>query len=170
MHKLFFIFSFFLIVISCSLLTSNAQAQIVDYKKEGIVRILPKEIDSVLDNPGIGFMTFQRFNGDSLNRGLTWTEGKPIEYQGEVRNLKNKDYPNTTIAYFRLYWRFLEPKQGKFNWALIDAALKTAHQRGQTLLLRIAPYGEGEDKGNDVPDWYRTMVGKKNEWFVDSAG
>ncbi|WP_343559048.1 DUF4832 domain-containing protein [Sphingobacterium sp.] len=148
----------------------GAYGQIVDYKKEGIVRVLPKEIDSVLDNPGIGFMTFQRFNGDSLNRGNTWTEGKPIEYQGAVKSLKNKDYPNTTIAYFRLYWRFLEPGQGQFNWSLIDEALRTAHQRGQTLLLRIAPYGEGDSKGNDVPDWYRVMVGKKNEWFVDSAG
>ena len=38
-----------------------------------ITRILPKEIDDVLINPGIGFTTFQRFNGDSLNNGLTWT-------------------------------------------------------------------------------------------------
>jgi len=170
MQKLFVICRFFSIVIFFFLPTKNTQAQIVDYKKEGIVRILPKEIDSVLNNPGIGFMTFQRFNGDSLNNGLSWTEGEPIAYQGEVQGLKNKDYPNTSIAYFRLYWRFLEPRQGKFNWVLIDEALKTAHQRGQTLLLRIAPYGEGADKGNDVPDWYRTMVGKKNEWFVDSAG
>jgi len=38
------------------------------------------ETDEVLINPGIGFMTFQRFNGDSLNEGIGWTEGKPIEY------------------------------------------------------------------------------------------
>ena len=38
----------------------------------------PEEIDDVLINPGIGFTTFQRFNGDTLttlrdNSG--WTEG-----------------------------------------------------------------------------------------------
>lgn len=160
-----------LFYLSIILLKSHfAFGQIVDYKKEGIVRILPKESNRVLNNPGIGFMTFQRFNGDSLNQGLKWTEGNPIAYQGAVKNLENKDYPNTMMAYFRLYWRFLEPKQGQFNWTLIDGALKMAHQRGQTLMLRIAPYGEGDDKENDVPDWYRDMVGKKNEWFVDSAG
>jgi hypothetical protein len=31
--------------------------------------IHPKVISDVLVNPGIGFMTFQRFNGDSLNQG-----------------------------------------------------------------------------------------------------
>ena len=40
--------------------------------------IKPKEINDVLSNPGIGFMTFQRFNGDDLNPGSGWTEGFPI--------------------------------------------------------------------------------------------
>ena len=30
---------------------------------------------------GSGFTTFQRFNGDALNEGMGWTEGRPIEYQ-----------------------------------------------------------------------------------------
>jgi len=34
-----------------------------------------------LTNPGMGFMTFQRFNGDNLNKGDGWTEGFPIDYQ-----------------------------------------------------------------------------------------
>ena len=43
--------------------------------------IRPHEIDEVLSNPGMGFMTFQRFNGDLLNEGSGWTEGFPIDYQ-----------------------------------------------------------------------------------------
>jgi hypothetical protein len=39
------------------------------------VTVRPTEIDDVLINPGIGFTTFQRFNGDALNDGLGWTEG-----------------------------------------------------------------------------------------------
>jgi hypothetical protein len=45
------------------------------------ITVRPKEIDDVLNNPGIGFTTFQRFNGDRGNAGLQWTEGFPIEYQ-----------------------------------------------------------------------------------------
>ena len=125
--------------------------------------VMPVEIDSVLTNPGIGFMTFQRFNGDELNKGSKWTEGEPIVYQDFDGNLENKNHPMTTIAYFRVYWKYVEPEMQEYNWAMIDKALKTAHERGQTLLLRIAPYGQ--DASRDVPDWYRKIVGGREEWL-----
>lgn len=124
------------------------------------VMVRPQEIDEVLVNPGIGFMTFQRFNGDELNQGLRWTEGYPIVYQEFKGSLENKDHPLTSIAYFRVYWRFIEPEMGRYRWELIDTALRTARSRGQTLMLRIAPYGTTKD--NDVPDWYRGMVGNES--------
>jgi len=123
------------------------------------VTVRPKEIDEVLVNPGMGFMTFQRFNGDELNQGLRWTEGYPIVYQEFKGSLENKNHPMTSIAYFRVYWRFIEPEEGRYRWDLFDTALKTARQRQQTLMLRIAPYGTTKD--NDVPDWYRGMVGNE---------
>ena len=133
------------------------------------VKVYPKEIFDVLNNPGIGFTTFQRFNGDELNPGSGWTEGLPIEYQPFNGNLTNKNHPQTTIAYFRIYWKFLEPEQGKYNWPMIDKALRTAAARGQTLMFRVAPYGTGSAR--DVPEWYRQMVGPEKpdagDWRVD---
>ena len=129
---------------------------------QGTVVVRPKEIDDVLNNPGIGFTTFQRFNGDDLNSGIEWTEGMPIEYQEFDGDLTNKDYPQTSIAYFRVYWKFVEPEKEKYNWDLIDKALAVAESRGQTLLLRIAPYGTGDER--DVPSWYREMVGNNKTW------
>ncbi len=129
---------------------------------QSTIIVRPREIDDVLTNPGIGFMTFQRFNGDTLNEAKGWTEGKPIIYQDFDGNLTNKDHPDTTIAYFRIYWKFIEPQRGKYRWDLIDKALDTARQRGQSLMLRIAPYGTGNQ--NDVPIWYRTLVGDKKDW------
>ena len=120
----------------------------------------PKEIFTVLNNPGIGFTTFQRFNGDELNRGNHWTEGRPIEYQPFDGDLTNKNYPQSSIAYFRVYWKYVEPEAGKYNWQMIDKALRTAAERGQTLMLRIGPYG-AESEDNDVPAWYRKMLGKE---------
>ncbi len=121
-----------------------------------IVTVRPKEIDDGLVNPGMGFTTFQRFNGDRLNAGLKWTEGFPIEYQEFNGSLTNQDHPLTTIAYFRVYWKFVEPEHGAYRWDLLDKALATARSRGQTLMLRIAPYGTDGD--TDVPAWYRTLV------------
>ena len=125
-----------------------------------VVTVRPKEIDEVLVNPGIGFTTFQRFNGDRLNDGLKWTEGFPIQYQPSTGSLTNKDHPMTSIAYFRVYWRFVEPEPGAYRWDLLDQALATARERRQTLMLRIAPYGTGAD--NDVADWYRARVARQD--------
>jgi hypothetical protein len=130
-------------------------------RAEEIVTVRPNEIDDVLVNPGIGFTTFQRFNGDRLNDGLGWTEGFPIEYQTFTGSLTNQDHPLTSIAYFRVYWKFVEPEAGVYRWDLFDKALATARERGQTLMLRIAPYGTGPD--NDVPEWYRKLVAG-SEW------
>lgn len=138
--------------------SEEADAQIA----EDMVVIRPHEIDDVLSNPGMGFMTFQRFNGDSLNEGSGWTEGFPIDYQESNGELSNLDYPSTTIAYWRVYWKFMEPEQGIYRWDMLDRALETARSRGQTLMLRIAPYGTGDER--DVPRWYRDMVGDEQEW------
>jgi hypothetical protein len=140
-----------LLVLLCSLPVRSQQTVIVR----------PKEIDDVLVNPGIGFMTFQRFNGDALNEGMRWTEGYPIDHQEFDGDLENENHPMTSLAYFRVYWRFIEPAKDQYRWDLIDKALETAGTRYQTLLLRIAPYGTGAD--NDVPDWYRAMVGKEED-------
>ncbi len=129
---------------------------------DNLVIVKPKEIDDVLNNPGIGFMTFQRFNGDTLNNGTGWTEGFPIEYQEFGGDLTNKNHPSTTIAYWRIYWKYMEPEKEVYRWDMLDKALAIAEKRGQTLLLRIAPYGTGPEK--DVPEWYREMVGSKTDW------
>jgi hypothetical protein len=128
--------------------------------------IKPGEINDVLMNPGMGFMTFQRFNGDELNEGSGWTEGFPIDYQNFDGDLTNKDHPATTIAYWRIYWKYLEPEMGKYRWDMLDKALQIAKSRGQTLLLRIAPYGTGDER--DVPSWYRKIVGPGKEWKYNS--
>jgi hypothetical protein len=134
------------------------------------VRIVrPVESHDVLVNPGMGFMTFQRFNGDALNEGSGWTEGRPIAYQEWSGRLRNEDHPDTSLAYFRVNWRFVEPAPRQYAWDMIDRALATAAERGQKLLLRISPY-EGEDM--DVPDWYRKRVGpepklRDDKWRTD---
>jgi hypothetical protein len=123
--------------------------------------VKPHETQEVLNNPGIGFTTFQRFNGDKLNLGEDWTEGFPLDYQPTPSTDRDPGYPATTLAYFRLYWRFLEPKKDEYDWSQIDKALITAHKRGQTLILRLAPNGSATNVKGDVPDWYREETGEQ---------
>jgi hypothetical protein len=142
-------------------------------RSQETITVKPAEIDDVLTNPGMGFMTFQRFNGDELNEGIGWTEGFPIEYQVFDGNLEMEEHPLTSIVYFRLYWRFLEPEQGIYQWEHFDKALATARERGQQLLIRVAPYGNKLPE-TDVPEWFREMVGDEyrdqalvGHWQVD---
>lgn len=141
--------------------------------------VRPHETDDILLNPGIGFTTFQRFNGDTQNvlEGCcgNFKEGFPFEVlRDEEGNLKNPDYPLTTIAYFRFYWMYIEPEEGVYRWDIIDQALATARERNQTLMLSLMPYGT--ESNYDVPAWYRKMVGNDknfkynnpvNKWLVD---
>lgn len=160
-----------IIILAGVMLTLLTTGLCQEYRKPETVQVRPFEIHDVLTNPGIGFTTFQRFNGDTLNTGQGWTEGLPIVYQDFDGDLSNMAYPQTSIAYFRVNWRFLETEPGVYNWDMIDKALRTAAEREQTLMLRISPYESGEEK--DVPDWYRKMVGPDTliasgkHWRVD---
>ncbi|WP_161992003.1 DUF4832 domain-containing protein [Flagellimonas algicola] len=140
------------------LYSSNMWAQIGESSSQKLVAVYPEESDELLLNPGVGFTTFQRFNGDELNEGTDWTEGFPIEYQDFDGKLETNDYPQTTIAYHRINWRFLETGPGLYDWGIIDKALRIAEQRGQTLMLRVSPYEGGDLK--DVPSWYRKLTGE----------
>jgi hypothetical protein len=141
--------------------------------------VKPNVIDDVLYNPGIGFTTFQRFNGDTggaiVNCGDFHNDYPNPPLRDAGGNFRNPDYPYTTVAYLRWYWIFIEPEQGKYRWDIIDRALETARERGQTLMMSLMPYGSSL-ASNDVPAWYREMVGSEtqfkhdnpvNQWLVD---
>ncbi len=113
-----------------------------------IVTIRPAEIDDVLVNPGIGFMTFHLPNGGPINP-------------------ENTGYPQASIDYLRVYWNFFEPSRGQYRWDVMDTALKAAHDKGKTLMFRIMPYGAGP--GNEVPAWYREMVGPEPQRLDPSS-
>ncbi|MPY91081.1 MAG: hypothetical protein GEU99_24600 [Luteitalea sp.] len=141
--------------------------------RDDIATVRPTEIHDVFTNPGKGFVTFQRFNGDTTNALRRccgdFKEDYPLPVlRDEKGHLINTNYPNTSIAYLRWYWRFLEPEHGRYRWDTIDRALETARERGQTLLLAVAPHGTPGRGQHDVPDWYRQMVGERTAWAHDS--
>jgi hypothetical protein len=82
-----------------------------------------------LPNPGRGWTTFNSFNGEEFNR----------------------QYPASTIAYFRFTWRRAEPAEGAYAFTEMDALFEKARATGQRIAFRI-----NADAGSDgagVPDW-----------------
>ena len=148
-------------------ISNQSVAQIPD----GILTVRPVEIDDVLSNPGIGFSTFQMFNGDNHQANQDVLRTADLErYQKSRNEQENIDHPATSLAYFRILWSVIEPRQEVYQWEYIDELLKLARLHGQTLMLRISPYkGKPID---DVPAWYREMVGDERnfphvKWPVD---
>jgi len=134
-------------------------------------RVRPTESFDYIPNPHRGTTTFQRFQGDALYPGdrSSDTDG-PTVFKRAPKHLKpNRNYaPWTTVSYCRWPWSWLEPKKGKYNWRLVDGALKAGRDRGQTVQMRFQPYTLRVDysetpikarrhppqRSVNVPDWY----------------
>jgi hypothetical protein len=104
-------------------------------RPEGKVRVEPKEIDNLLANPGMGWQTFMRFADEDPNlAGL----------------------PSST-AYFRFYWKDLEPAPGEIDWAKLDELFAHGRRAGQQLALRVMCAGTGRDYDYSPP-WLREKL------------
>jgi hypothetical protein len=126
--------------------------------------VRPKEIRSVLVNPGKGVQTFQRFNGQPLNQGFKWSEAGPTSQLQMAAAAP--DFPGSSIAYCRWFWSAIEPEQSRFHWNIIDTALEEARRHHQRLAIRIMPY----DEGHPLPEWYRKSGARRANKPTDKDG
>ena len=78
------------------------------------VTVTPSESDELLASPGMGWQTFHHFADDDANLG---------------------DLPSAS-AYFRLYWRDIEPADGEIDFARFDSLLARARRRTEARLPR----------------------------------
>lgn len=116
------------------------------------VTVTPQEIDDLLVNPGIGFETFHHFNGEK-----------------QVKN-----YPVCSIAYFRLWWKQLEPEEGRYEWQQIETLLEKAKSHRQDVALRFMPWFAMLER-DSTPEWFkrkatRSFRCKFNRWAGPTRG
>ena len=117
------------------------------------VHVEPRESGELLANPGMGWQTFHQFANEDRN-----LQGLP-----------------SASAYFRFYWREIEPQTGRIDFAKFDELLAHAHRAGQKLAFRIMCTGSGEYM--DVPAWLKEQgcrgvefrYGGRNHWVPDFA-
>lgn len=126
-----------------------------NYKKE------PKQ------NPYTGIVSFQHCNDEELYSDLVvkpennMTETEHVECYPIPEYVKQKGrcegyYPNCSVAYYRILWKELEPKQGEFNFTLIEEILEKAKRNNQTLMFRVLPHSTRES--DDVPEWLKSLI------------
>jgi uncharacterized protein DUF4832/glycosyl hydrolase family 42 (putative beta-galactosidase) len=150
-------------VIAASMLGALLMAPPMLSAQTTVVR--PTEIDDVLVNPGMGIETFQRFQGQSLNEGVRWSEVGP-EVAGADASTPHVDFPASSVAYLRWFWSQIEPQHGTYHWSIIDDALAEARRHGQRLAIRIMPY----DDKHPMPDWYIKSGAKRANAPTDKDG
>jgi hypothetical protein len=128
------------------------------------VILRPREIGDVLVNPGMGIQTFQRFNGQALSPGLTWSEEGPVSKLPSAA--QKPDFPDSSVAYCRWFWAAIEPQPGKYRWDIIDLALAEARAHGQALAIRFMPY----DQDHPLPAWYQASGARRANKRGDKDG
>ncbi len=110
-----------------------------------LTRTAPRETDELLSNPGMGWQTFHTFADEDKNlRGLP-----------------------SASAYFRFYWREIEPKEGAIDFAKFDALLAHAQRDGQKLAFRIMCTGSGSYM--DVPGYLKEQGCRGTEFLYGGS-
>jgi hypothetical protein len=101
----------------------------------------------MIANPGMGWQTFNRFADDDPN-----LEGIP-----------------SASAYFRFYWRDLETREGRPNYALFDSLLTRARKANQKLAFRVMCLGSN-NQSIHVPQWLKDKGCPGYEFQLDGKG
>jgi hypothetical protein len=72
-------------------------------------------------------------------------------FHGE-KNVPN--YPQSSIAYFRLWWKQVEPEEGRYDLTRVEELLRQARAHGQDLAMRFMPWFAtlGHDS---TPEWFK---------------
>lgn len=122
-----------------------AARRITATEADQAVTVTPREIDDLLVNPGMGIVTARSFNGDTLRQTVLGT-----------RQAVPADYPRCTLAEFKLFWGALEPKEGVYNFSLLDDLLRTGRERGQDLSLRFMPWFPMIE--DSAPRWFQVKA------------
>jgi len=118
-------------------------------------------------NPYIGFMSFQHFDGEELYSDIvvkpenhfTETENVecyPVPDYVEEKGREEGFYPDTSIVYIRILWKEFEPERGQYNYDFIQSIINKAKEHGQSLIFRLMAHSTRAC--DDVPDWLKTLI------------
>lgn len=118
-------------------------------------------------NPYIGFMSFQHFNGEKLysdsvvrpENNYTETEAfecYPVPEDVEENGRQQGFYPDSSIAYIRILWKEFEPERRNYNYKFIEDIINEAKAHNQTLILRLMAHSTR--KQDDVPEWLKELI------------
>lgn len=122
----------------------------------------------------------QDTGGALVNPSMGWTmhfySNVPANYGSKLAPADTlDDFPGLSTVYLRLPWAFLEPEEGKYNWAILDTPAQRWIAKGKRIALRLTcsenwmKYATPEWVGNagakgTFYDYGKGRVGQSNTW------
>ena len=92
---------------------------------EAWTTVHPPDTGEALVNPGMGW-TLQFYSNLIENYGSKLEPSDTLD-----------DWPGLSVIYLRVPWSFLEPREGEFNWSLLDTPAQRWMAKGKQIALRV---------------------------------
>jgi hypothetical protein len=88
--------------------------------------VRPPDTGETLVNPGMGW-TMHFYSNFIENYGSKLEPSDTLD-----------DWPGMSVAFLRVPWSFLEPKEGEFNWSLLDTPAQRWIAKGKRIALCVS--------------------------------
>ncbi len=128
--------------------------------------IYPEIIDTLLTNPGIGFIAAPKLM-EPVD-AVYDSRGNHVEKYKFTEDSRTWNHPDSKVMYCGVRWRELEPERGEYRWNVLEEKLEYTKSLGCTSIVRCSPYALSEEE--DIPDWFRKECPEDPEfpfWRVD---
>ncbi len=103
----------------------SAQSAQPEGAATGTVTTRPADTGAALVNPAMGW-TMHFYSNVPANYGSKLEPSDTLD-----------DFPGLSTVYLRVPWAFVEPEEGRFNWALLDTPAQRWIAKGKRVALRI---------------------------------
>ena len=90
------------------------------------VVVHPKDTGEALVNPGMGW-TLHFFSNLLENYGSKLEPSDTLD-----------DWPGLSVIYLRVPWAYLEPREGEFNWSLLDTPAQRWIAMGKQIAICVS--------------------------------
>lgn len=91
-----------------------------------VVVVRPADNGAALCNPQMGWV-FHHYDNVPANYGSRLAPSDTLD-----------DFPGLTVIYLRIPWSYLEPEEGRFNWAVLDGPAQRWIAKGKQVAFRFS--------------------------------
>jgi hypothetical protein len=117
----------------------------------------PQDTGLALVNPGMGWQ-LHHYDNDLEHYGLELDPSDTVD-----------EFPGLNSIYLRLAWSYLEPEEGRFNWAIVDTPAARWIAKGKQVAFRFSCSESSRNQPYATPEWVH-KAGAKGHFVIPGKG